>query len=208
MSGEADKRQTVVVNGVTITDTYLHMIRNSLGDLPAWCATARLPAGYGFRMFQPGDEEAWVKLHKAAEPFLDITDAHFQEQFGDKLDAVPARMFMVTTAAGDLVGSATAWWKDDWRESGDWGQVHWVVVHPAHQGRGLSKPLMARVLRHLAQDYQRAYLGTSTGRVWAIKVYLDCGFHPDPAELTDEGIRQAWRDVQRVLFHPLLAAWL
>lgn len=209
MSNEAaDVRQRITINGVTITDLYLHMIRESLTDLPQWMATHALPAGYRFRLYRPGDAEAWVDLHRIAEPFLDIKDDMFEQQFGGAEDALLDRMFMVETDAGKLVGSATAWWQTDWRGHADWGKVHWVVVHPDHQGRGLSKPLMVRVMQRLAQDHRRAQLGTSTGRVWAIKVYLDCGFIPDPVELAEAHFRNAWGEVQQVLDHTSLDAWL
>ena len=209
MSNDASAvRQQVTINGVTLTDTYLHMIRESLTDLPLWMADCALPPGYRFRMFRPSDAGAWVDLHRVAEPFLDIKDDMFEQQFGGEEDALPERMFMIETDAGELVGSATAWWKADWHGHTNWGKVHWVVVHPNHQGRGLSKPLMAQVMQQLRQNHQRAQLGTSTGRVWAIKVYLDCGFMPAPHELADPTIYHAWRDVQRILEHPILNEWL
>ena len=128
----SEVRQQVTINGVTLTDTYLHMIRESLADLPQWMADSTLPSGYRFRMFRPDDAGAWVDLHRAAEPFLDIEDNMFEQQFGGEEDALPDRMFMIATDAGELIGSATAWWKSEWHGYADWGKVHW--------GRGPSCP--------------------------------------------------------------------
>jgi GNAT superfamily N-acetyltransferase len=211
MSSEPQRlRDAITVNGVEITDTYLHLIRPSLADLAdpasadAVLGRVQLPPGYRFRTYRPGDRDVWMDLLRAAEPFFVIPDNLFEKDFSERLDALADRMFFVETDGGEPVGTTTAWWQPDWRESGDWAQIHWVAVHPAHQGRGLSKPLVNRALRRLARSHERAMLGTSTGRVWAIKVYLDYGFVPDPQELNDEKIVAAWRELHRALPHPAL----
>lgn len=174
------------------------MIRPTLENLPAWM----LPAGYRLRTYHPGDEHAWVALHVDADPYFPTEDARFPQQFEDNRDALPDRMFFVETLTGEVAGSITAWWMDDWRGTGTWGQVHWVVVARAHQGRGLSKPMMAHTLQRLAQNHTRAMLDTYTARTWAIKVYLDSGFVPDPAGLADKDVWCAWIDLQQKLQHP------
>ena len=127
-----------------------------------------------------------------------------QRQFGDRLPALPNRMYFVETEVGRAIASITAWWDANWRDTGDWGRIHWVVVHPDYQRRGLTKPMMTHAMRRLAQSHARATLGTSAGRPWAVKVYLDFGFMPDPAELSDPKIYQAWQDVQTIIQHPVL----
>jgi GNAT superfamily N-acetyltransferase len=180
------------------------MIRPTLGNLPTWT----LPVGYRLRTYRLGDEEAWVALHVDADPYFTGEDAHFPQQFVDNRDALPDRMFFVETSTGEVAGSITAWWMDDWRGTGAWGQIHWVVVARAHQGRGLAKPMMAHTLQRLAQNQTRALLDTYTARTWAIKVYLDCGFVPDPAGLEDNEVRRAWIDLQQRLLHPTLQSVL
>jgi GNAT superfamily N-acetyltransferase len=115
-------------------------------------------------------------------------------------------MFFVETLDGAPVGTATAWWADDWRDTGAWGQVHWVVVARAHQGRGIMRGLMTATLARLAQSNSRAMLGTNTARTAAVKVYLDAGFTPWAEELASPPIVQGWRMVQATLHHPALAA--
>jgi GNAT superfamily N-acetyltransferase len=167
-----------------------------------------LPAGYRFRTYQPGDERTWTEIQAAAEPFINIDDTLFRREFGEQLAALPDRMFFIETAEGHAVGSITAWWDSNWRDSGDWGRIHWVVIHPDYQRRGLAKPMMTQATRRRAQSHQRATLGTSSGRPWAVKVYLDFGFVPEPSELTNPAIDAAWQQVQTVIQHPVLAAVL
>ncbi|MET9019175.1 GNAT family N-acetyltransferase, partial [Actinopolymorpha sp. NPDC004070] len=117
--------------------------------------------------------------------------------------------FFVETLGGEPAGSITAWWEHDRHNPDERGRIHWVVVHPDHQRRGLTKPMMTRAMRRLADSHPSAVLGTSTGRTWALKVYLDFGFHPDPDELASKPeVAAGWHGVQARLRHPLLATFL
>jgi ribosomal protein S18 acetylase RimI-like enzyme len=81
--------------------------------------------------------------------------------------------------------------------------IHWVAVRPAYQGRGLAKAAVTHVMNSLAQWHQRARLRTSSGRLAAIKIYLDFGFLPD---MTQKDAPRAWRIVRAALNHPALGA--
>ena len=83
-------------------------------------------------------------------------------------------------------------------------------LHPLSSltARGLSKAMMARAMTRLAQSHSGAVLGTSSGRLGAVKVYLDFGFRPEPGELDKPEIVQAWRDVRSVIGHAALEQWL
>ena len=61
---------------------------------------------------------------------------------------------------------------------------------------------MSVAMTRLKQSHKRCFLGTSTGRIPAIKRYLDFGFMPD---LSRENSQEAWTEVASVLEHPLLA---
>jgi hypothetical protein len=80
-----------------------------------------------------------------------------------------------------------------------------VAVHPQHQRRGISGAMMTEAMGQLKQWHGRAMLGTATGRVWAIKVYLDFGFRPDPSELTAPEVLAGWRNVDEQIHHAGLA---
>ena len=179
----------------------VHMLRPTLNHLPNW----PLPAGYRFRGYREGDVATWVALHQDAEPFVTVTEATFAGAFGAHPAALPDRMFFAETLAGEAAGSSTAWWIDDWQGTGNWGQVHWVVVARAHQQRGLAQALLAQTLARLAASHHRALLSTNTARPWAIKVYLDAGFVPWPHELEDGAVLAAWQELQEILHHPVLA---
>jgi len=178
------------------------MVRANLEGFPV----VELPAGYRMRTYRDGDRQTWTDLHLAAERFVKVTPELFDRQFGHALPALADRMFFLETLDGTPVGSITAWWGRQYEEAiSEQGRIHWVVIHPAYQRRGLAKPMMTHAMRRLAQSHDSALLGTATGRPWAIKVYLDYGFRPDPAELARPEIVNGWRQVQRIIAHPALA---
>lgn len=190
------------MSGQTVTNVSVHMIRDDVADFPYF----ELPAGYRFRMYREGDDVTWTALQQAAEPFFEVKPELFVREYGEHLDALPDRMFFVETLEGEAVGSISAWWERERNNPMERGRIHWVVVHPNHQRRGITKPMMTRAMERLAVSHPNAMLGTSTGRVWAIKVYLDFGFYPDPTEMAEKPeVLEAWRELQGVLNHPLLA---
>lgn len=189
---------------VTYQSRSVQMMRDGFEDVPQF----ELPTGYRFRPFREGDDAEWIRLHQAADPFIDIKDDLFEDQYGTLREVLPDRMWFVDTDDGVTVGSISAWWERGPEVPDDRGRIHWVVVHPAHQRMGLSKPMMTKAMARLAQDHAGAVLGTSSGRPWAVKVYLDFGFVPTPEDLADTDALQAWHDVQSVIDHPVLTRLL
>ena len=170
----------------------VRMIREHMENIPQY----PIPKGFGIRNYRPNEGYIWTRIQKAAEPYIKIDDGLFTREFKRDLPAMEDRSFFLTTDAGEEIGTITAWWQDE-----GWGQIHWVAVHPDYQGRGLSKPMMSVAMTRLKQSHERCFLGTSTGRIAAVKVYLDFGFTPD---LSLENSRNAWAEAASVLEHPLL----
>jgi len=63
--------------------------------------------------------------------------------------------------------------------------------------------MMSVAMKRLKQLHDRCFVGSSTARIAAIKVYLDFGFYPD---LDDDGSQEAWTHIAAVLPHPILKA--
>ena len=163
------------VQGQEMPNINVNMVRATLDDLP----TYPLPDGYTLRMYQPGDEQAWVDIHVEADRWNRVTSATFWKEFG--VDPVPlaARQFYLCNAAGTPIGTASGWFNEDYHGAA-WGRIHWVALRPAYHGRGLSKPLLAAAcwcMRELGHD--KAYLVTSTPRIPAINLYRSFGFEPE-----------------------------
>lgn len=148
-----------------------------------------LPEGYGWRFYEPGDERDWVRMWTAAGGFAAERDAMetFERDFPDR-SVLRGRMLFLT-CDGAPVATATAWFGDRPGE----GKLHWVCVDPAHQGKGLSKPLIAKALercRELGDD--SASLLTQTPCWVAIRMYHRFGFRP---EVRSEEDVKGWRIV-------------
>jgi GNAT superfamily N-acetyltransferase len=164
------------------------MVRDNLDGL-----TAVEPARpYSLRMYEEGDAEAfddiWVESDQCghAEPGL------FEREFGADVASVGERMVFLLDGEGAPVGTATAWYRDV-EGDGLWGLVHWVAIKPEHQGGGLSKALLARVLIRLRDlGHDRARLVTQTVRIPAIRLYLAFGFEP---LIANDEEREKWRPV-------------
>jgi len=186
--------------GVAYEDIQITMARDDIDNVPV----IDLPDGYAFRNFQDGDEVAWTAIQRASDPFNVIDDGLFEREYGSAIDALPDRMWFVTTEEDEAIGTISSWWEHGPDQPDDRGRIHWVAVRPDHQRRGISKPMMTKALTEMASYHTSAMLGTSSGRPWAVKVYLDFGFRPDPADLSDPKRLQAWHDVQEVIDHPSL----
>lgn len=179
------------------------MVRPTLDGLPHFA----LPAPYQLRWYQPGDEAAWVAIHVAADRFHTFTPATFRAEFDSDSALLTERQAYVCQADGQPIGTATAWFKAD-DDGPDWGLIHWVAIHPALQGRGLAKPLLAFVCQRLqALGYQKACLSTSTARLPAINLYLAFGFVPLIRGDRAKNL-YAWQQVYKALDHPVLAHFL
>lgn len=177
-------------------DRLVTMCRETMENLPDFA----FPPGFHARAFQPGDGPIWTRIQRAAEPFIEIDNGRFGREFGGHLDAMEDRSIFVVTGDGEEVGTITAWWDLDWRGR-QWGVIRWLAIHPHYQGRGLSKPTLSAAMRRLRRSYERCYLRTTTGRLAAIKIYLDFGFTPLVDGYDDAS---AWADVASALDHPIL----
>lgn len=176
---------------------HVNMYRPDMENIPQYA----FPAGYGIRAMRPGEGVLWTDVQRDAEHWLTVDDELFTREFGYDLEATQWRCFFIINELGAAVGVISAWYDRDIRGQ-DYGRIHWVAIRQAYRGKGLVKPAMTHAMNVMAQWHQRAYLGTATARIPAIKVYLDFGFLPD---MTQPQAREAWGQIQAVLNHPALA---
>ncbi|HIJ74271.1 MAG TPA: GNAT family N-acetyltransferase [Candidatus Hydrogenedentes bacterium] len=178
--------------GIVKRNVQVSMVRADLEHIPDYA----LPPGYAARWHAPGDEHTWVAIHQAAERFVPTSLRVFKREFGSDSELLADRQCFLCDARGKAIGTATAWFDDDY-ENLPYGRLHWVAVVPEMQGRGLSKPLLSIVLRRMRElGHERAYLSTSTGRVPAINLYLKFGFVPGISNADDYN---TWRELQGYL---------
>jgi GNAT superfamily N-acetyltransferase len=149
------------------------------------------PAGYRLRPFDPGaDAPGYHDLFRLAWPdegMLPHTLAH----------ALAGGFLLVEhRPTGKLVGSCVAFGPET-PSHGANGSLGWLVVDPAHGGRGLGKLLAAAVTNRLLDErYALPWLQTEDDRLAALHIYLALGWEP---YLYAEDMHDRWCDIDERL---------
>ena len=172
----------------------IFLMRPNLDNIPDF----PLPKTFKLRNFQPGDEENWFKIYKAADHYNKIYSSMFKEYFGADEEKLRKRQFYVCNSENKPIATATSWYNNNYH--GDaYGRVHWVAVHPDYQGLGLAKPLLSNVLKRLKDvGHKKCYLRTLCVRTPAICLYLNFGFRPD---IRNDEDREIWDKISERLNH-------
>ncbi|MCD6291766.1 MAG: GNAT family N-acetyltransferase [Anaerolineae bacterium] len=176
-------------NDIVRRNISINMVREHLDDIPDYPP----PPGYLIHWYEPGDEKHWLNIHLVADKYSTITPELYVREFGRDPQLLHKRQFFLLSPTGAAIGTATAWFDDDYQGL-PYGRVHWVAIVPEMQGRGLGKVLMTTVCKRLrALGHDRAYLVTSTARIPAINLYLQFGFMPHIRSEEDLRVWQALR---------------
>ena len=167
--------------------TAVVMVRENGADYPVYT----LPEGYHYALFTPADEEQWIRLQAEVTHVESYVQGKriFREEFLQAPEGIPCeecpgypavvdRTVQIKDAAGNLVGVATLWTGDTFGKT--WQRAHWVAVHPDHQGKGLAKCLIARMLQLYGERNcdTPIYLTPQTKTYRAVRVYGQMGFAP------------------------------
>ncbi len=159
----------------------LRLVRPHLRAVPA----PVFPPGFAVRPFAPGDEAVWADLVQAADPLHCVDAETFDRTFAGAPAEQPRRLVFLTAPGGETVGTVAAWYGE-----ANWGRVHWLMVHPGWQGRGLGRALLYRALHRLRElGHPGAFLITEAARTPALRLYLSAGFVPDPQSAAEH---EAW----------------
>ena len=181
---------------------YELLLEKDLDDMPE----PPLPAGYHYRYYAPGDKETWIDIEKSAKEFETHGEGEdaWKRYYAGRESELENRMFFVTDDSGQALATATAFYDIHTGDDRINGWLHWVAVRRDAQGRGLSKPLITHVLRHMKKlGYGHAVVPTQTTTWLACKVYLDLGFRPMPGNLKRSGT--GWRIIRTLTDHPALS---
>ena len=110
---------------------------------------------------------------------------------------------MCSSDLGEKVATASAYFDVIHGDPSGSAWLHWVAVRRDRQGRGLSKPLVAKALEVMARRGDtHVKVPTQTTSWVAVKVYLDLGFRPIPQNAVNS--REGWRIVRALTGHPAL----
>ncbi|MBQ7776125.1 MAG: GNAT family N-acetyltransferase [Lachnospiraceae bacterium] len=175
--------------------------RADLENIPQY----ELPKGYHFAYYEQGDRDAWIAIEQSAKEFETYEQGleSWNRYYEGKDDELVKRMVFVVNEAGEKVATATAFYDIHGRDKSGAGWLHWVAVRREYQGRGLSKPLIAHVLKVMRSlGYEHAKIPTQTTTWLACKVYLDFGFVPVAENAVNS--RKGWQIVKTLTGHSAL----
>ena len=136
-----------------------------------------LPEGYHFRTYRAGDERAWARLEHETGDFetQELAEAYFAAQYCQNKDALGERCVFVLDREDQIVGSCIAW--HDAKGGETVASLHWLVVSPAHQGRGLGRALCQKVMEIFVKNQELpVYIHTQPWSYAAILLYVRLGF--------------------------------
>ena len=150
-----------------------------------------VPEGYVLRRYRPGDEDGWQGLLRAGGFSEDWSSRTVRDYM---LDPVRRAGSWVAASGDDLV-SATFATPD--AQCAEIGFLDYVVTHPDHRSKGLSRAVCTGVMRFFRErGYRRIRLLTDDWRLPAISLYLSLGFEP---EMTRADMPGRWQEVRKKL---------
>lgn len=159
------------------------MVKNNVKEYPRY----EIPDGYEFVMYQDGFEKYWAELETSVGEFDEYEKAlgYFKKEFMSKKELLPDRCSFIRTTGGEFAATASVWPGDTFGKIQD--KIHWVCVHPGHQGNGLAKAVLTQamhIFNSIGKD-DMTYLTTQTNSYKAINIYRKFGFRiytgPKPA---------------------------
>ncbi len=149
------------------------MLNESLDGYPR----TALPDGYSFDFWSPETGVSdWIRVQKAASALEgEGLEQLFSREFSDRADLLSRQMLFVRDESGAPVATATLWVGDPFGY--DMARLHWVATDENHQGRGLMKALLTRIM-DISRDmgFVSMYLVSQTYSYAAINVYQQYGF--------------------------------
>ncbi|MCK8059494.1 MULTISPECIES: GNAT family N-acetyltransferase [unclassified Fusibacter] len=161
-----------------------------------------LPSGYHYEFYRPGDEEEWVEIQMESGSICNSKKAleyfhAFFDYFKVELDK---RCFFIVNDNYEKIATATISLLENNEDEYE-ATVDWVAIKSEYQGKGLSRPLISKLLEvanNLGHD--KLMLHTQTHTWLAAKLYLDFGFEPYNMTNGSEG----WQILKKLTNHPKL----
>lgn len=133
---------------------------------------------FHLRMYQPGDERSWAKLEYEIGDFASPAEAetYFRSTYLSQTNlAIEKRCIFAVNKANEVVGSCIAW--EDKRKDKTVSSLHWLVVSPDYQRKGIGKALCQKVMEIFFESCAfPVYIHTQPWSYAAVLLYVQQGF--------------------------------
>ncbi len=138
---------------------------------PTW----RLQPGYRLRIYQPGDDEGYVRVMNRAG----FENWNPEKAAASREKSLPGGLFFVIHEASGMIVATAAAQQHPAERHPYVGELGWVAADPEHRGRGLGHAVCAAATRRLLEaDLPGLFLLTDDHRLPAIRTYLKLGWVP------------------------------
>lgn len=137
----------------------------------------RLPDGYTFRFYEPGDEKEWAKLEYEIGDFdtMELAEEYFVTNYCQDINEIKRRCVFVLNQEKQIVGSCIAW--HDFRNHQNVASLHWLIVSPGQQGKHLGKALCQKTMKIFEKLGEfPVYIHTQPWSYVAVFLYVKMGF--------------------------------
>lgn len=126
-----------------------------------------LPDGYSFRLCRRNELEVWKRI-VAEEQYVEYAADYYKKVYAKDEDEFFRRCTFVCDADDKPVATSFIW-----LSYGQINTISWLRVLPEHEGKGLGRALLSKILK-MAQC--PVYLHTHPTSICAVKLYSDYGF--------------------------------
>jgi ribosomal protein S18 acetylase RimI-like enzyme len=162
-----------------------------------------LPKGFYFTKYKSGYEKQWAQLQYKVEQTDTLEEAEmvFKSEFLDGkrmdwiikannqsetnniedslfFDQMCERMILIVDDEDKVVGTGCVWGGKMFGR--EFQRLHWIAVSPEHQGKGLAKALVSKLLDIYNELGYSGYIYL-TSQTWsykALNIYMKFGFKP------------------------------
>lgn len=159
---------------------------------------------YAFRMYQAGDELAWAELEYEIGDFNSVAEAkqYFLSNYCTKSEPdISERCVFAVKQDGTIIGSCIAW--QDLRNNLPVASLHWLVVSPRYQNKGIGSALCQKAMQIFAKkDEKPIYIHTQPWSYKAMILYIHQGFKIQKTDTFSHYINQfplAMNTLQKIL---------
>ncbi len=138
-------------------------------------ALVELKEDYHFRNCRPSELEIWKAFpfdaHKVPTEYEAFMNQYFVETYSGNLDLFFDNTFFVCNQYDKPIATCTVW-----KAYGKFNTVQWFKTLKNHEGKGIGRALLSKVMKQFEEKDYPVFLHTQPGSFKAIKLYSDFGF--------------------------------
>ncbi len=138
-------------------------------------AIREMPEGFHIRNCRKSELEIWKAIHfddfETSKKYHEFMTNYYNEVYAGKGNLFFEKCLFACDKAGKPIGTCFIW-----KAYNRINTLHWFKVVKQHEGRGIGRALLSRVMTQVKEVEYPIYLHTQPSSFRAIKLYSDFGF--------------------------------